>query len=316
MGLGASLAVRPADRRSSVSIDGIPKLTVCVVTFNHGAFITDCLRSLVDQEVSFPFEILVADDCSTDSTGQIVADFADLFPEKIRVLPREKNLGVTQNHIDLHNAARGEYVAHLDGDDLALPGKLARQVAFLDQNPNIAICGHTMGVIRQDSKHTGRYFPLRLKKKFGLGRHIRCGMPFLHSSSMYRRTCRKMTSANFELLDWYVFADILKYGDAGYLNIQLGLYRLHENSITMVLKMEGMRNLMLESYDRLHREITKYKSDFFAAMFFYWVYFIVKHKKISRLHGNLLRETFSIQGLFKSIDTFVWHWQNGPARRR
>ena len=108
-------------------VSSAPKVSVCVITYNHERFIEPCLRSVLDQQAPFEFEVLVADDASTYRTGAIISTLASTYV-RLSFLCRRKNLGPTQNYIAVHNEARGEFVAQLDGDDLAAPGKLVSQV--------------------------------------------------------------------------------------------------------------------------------------------------------------------------------------------
>ncbi len=122
--------------------DTAPKVSVCVVTYNHAGYIAQALDGILAQTVAFPLEILVADDCSTDGTRAIVEGYAARFPQ-IRVLPRPHNLGAAANVIDVLRAARGEYVAYLEGDDYWLgTTKLQKQVDFLDAHPDHVTCFH------------------------------------------------------------------------------------------------------------------------------------------------------------------------------
>ncbi|RJG05831.1 glycosyltransferase [Noviherbaspirillum cavernae] len=115
-----------------------PKVSVCVVTYNHEKYIEQCLQSIVDQEVDFEFEVIVGEDCSTDDTRGILRQFAERYPSVIKPIYNETNLGACKNYIAIQVAATGTYVAHCDGDDFWYPGKLAYQVEFLDNHPEIA----------------------------------------------------------------------------------------------------------------------------------------------------------------------------------
>ncbi len=293
-----------------------PKVSVCVITYNHVRFIGDCLRSVVEQETNFPFEVVVADDCSTDGTSEIVDDYARRYPELVRVLRPERNLGGTQNFLALHNSARGQYVAHLDGDDLALPGKLAKQVALLDERPGVVLCGHRVGVISELGIPTGQSFPARLATEFGIQKVIRCGMPFVNSTVMYRREARKLLKAEFEVFDWYFLTDILKSGRAAYVNEEMGMYRVNFESFTSSMKRANMRGMMFDNYRSRLVDIPKYKSDLFANVLFDLLYCVGNGDEIVPVHWNLLKRSFTILGLIKVFDTFIWRWENSRALAR
>lgn len=97
-------------------------VSVCVVTYNQKEYIGECLESLVTQQTNFSFEILVGDDASTDGTDQIIQKYYDKYPNIIVPIFRQNNIGAVRNIIDIYKKASGQYIAHLDGDDLALPG--------------------------------------------------------------------------------------------------------------------------------------------------------------------------------------------------
>ena len=116
-------------------------LSVCVICYNQADFIMQALGSVIEQKVNFSWEVIIADDCSTDGTREIVLDYKLRYPDLITILSRDKNIGAAKNFIELINAANGKYVAYLEGDDFwTMETKLQQQVDFLEQNPSFAIC--------------------------------------------------------------------------------------------------------------------------------------------------------------------------------
>ena len=94
-----------------------PKISILVITFNHEKFIGEALDGILKQRVEVPIEIIIADDCSTDSTLQIASRYQIANPDIIKILSTEKNLGHTRNYVRAWEMARGDYIAHCDGDD-------------------------------------------------------------------------------------------------------------------------------------------------------------------------------------------------------
>lgn len=117
------------------------KLSVLVVTYNQEAFIEETLLSILNQKTSYDFEIIVADDCSTDSTSQIVKELAEKNPNKIVHLRRKQNRGLIGNFFSaLNENCNGEYVALCAGDDYWMDEyKIQKQIDFLDNNNNCSI---------------------------------------------------------------------------------------------------------------------------------------------------------------------------------
>lgn len=119
------------------------KLSICSITYNHGKFVRQALDSMLMQNVGFDYEIIVADDCSSDDTREILKEYQHRYPGKIRLILHEKNIGVTRNFKSSLDAASGQYVAICEGDDYWIdPNKVQRQVDFLDTHPDYAICFH------------------------------------------------------------------------------------------------------------------------------------------------------------------------------
>lgn len=116
-------------------------VSVCFICYNQAAFIRQALDSALAQKVNFSWEMIIADDLSTDGTREIVLDYQSSHPGLIRVLPRDSNLGPAKNFMDLINSARGKYIAYLEGDDYwTLDTKLQQQVDFLEEHSSFAIC--------------------------------------------------------------------------------------------------------------------------------------------------------------------------------
>ncbi len=106
------------------------ELSVLVMTYNHAGFIAQALDSALAQRTDFSFEILISEDCSTDGTREAVIEYAERHPGKIRLLLSTVNLrsnAVVSRGIA---AARGAYLAFLDGDDIVPLGIRGSAEAF------------------------------------------------------------------------------------------------------------------------------------------------------------------------------------------
>lgn len=116
------------------------KLTVYITTYNQEDYIAEAIESALNQKCSFDFEILIGEDCSTDCTRDICLSYQKKYPEKVRVICREKNIGLVANNYDLIKHCRGEYLAYLGGDDFWTDmEKLEKQVCFLDRHPDYGL---------------------------------------------------------------------------------------------------------------------------------------------------------------------------------
>jgi glycosyltransferase involved in cell wall biosynthesis len=130
-----------------------PLVEVVIVTYNHKDYIAQALDSVLMQQTSFNYKIVVGDDCSTDGTINILKEYEKKFPDKIKVIYQEKNLGPyhpDRNIVVMLNNAEAKYVALLDGDDYWTdPLKLQKQVDFLEINPGFTMCFHNTLIKRE-----------------------------------------------------------------------------------------------------------------------------------------------------------------------
>ncbi|MEI7525469.1 MAG: glycosyltransferase [Mariniphaga sp.] len=119
------------------------KVSVAMITFNHEHFIAQAIESVLMQQTDFDYELVIAEDCSTDGTRAIVQAYKDRYPSRIRLLLPEQNQGMNANFVATLNACRGKYIAILEGDDYWIdPLKLQKQVIFLERNPEFVGCFH------------------------------------------------------------------------------------------------------------------------------------------------------------------------------
>jgi glycosyltransferase involved in cell wall biosynthesis len=120
-----------------------PVVSICCATYDHEKYLAKALESFLMQKVSFPVEIIVGEDCSTDRTLQIVRDYAERLPQLFRVITSNTNVGVSQNAFRIRAAARGKHIALCEGDDYWTdPHKLQKQIDFMEKNPEFTISAH------------------------------------------------------------------------------------------------------------------------------------------------------------------------------
>lgn len=135
--------------------DTTPVVSVCCITYNHRNFILDCLNGFLIQETSFPVEILIHDDASTDQTAAIIREYQKKYPNVIKAICQEENQwskGVRPNAEFNLPRARGKYIAICEGDDYWTdPLKLQKQVDVLDRDPTFGLTFCNLKVIYDDS---------------------------------------------------------------------------------------------------------------------------------------------------------------------
>lgn len=118
-------------------------MTVCCTTYNHERYVSEAIESFLMQETDFPFEIIIHDDASTDGTAKIIREYEERYPRLIRTIIQSENQYSKAGLINprfVFPEAKGKYLALCEGDDYWTdPGKLQKQVTFLEENPDYAI---------------------------------------------------------------------------------------------------------------------------------------------------------------------------------
>ena len=117
-------------------LNSAPLVSVLMLAYNHSKYIAQAIEGVAAQKTSFPIELLIGEDCSTDETLGVALSYQKKHPEFIRVLSFTKNVGARKNSYRVEMAARGKYIAYCMGDDYWHdPNKLQMQVDFLETNP-------------------------------------------------------------------------------------------------------------------------------------------------------------------------------------
>ena len=205
-----------------------PKVSVCVATYNQKDYIRQCLQSIVDQETDFDFEVIVGDDASTDGTADIVMEYADKYPELILPIIHKLNMGAVETIIHIYRLAKGKYIAHMDGDDFSLPGKLQVQVDALDANQDCVMCTHDVFVVNKNSKIISHSF---LKHRAGVNdlSDLYKMLPFFaHSSKMFVNDSASSfyDGLTHESIDIEIHVEQAKKGNIYHIDQCFGGYRL------------------------------------------------------------------------------------------
>ncbi len=271
------------------------KVSVALLTYNHKNFIKECLESILSQETNFAFEVVVGDDCSNDSTTDIVLEYKKKYPEIIKILPRDKNLGMNNNFTRTIDACRGEYVAFIEGDDYWTDvDKLQMQSDFLDRNKEYSFCFHLVKKIEEKKEEI--LIPEEDKRR-DLFLEDFLEKNFLGSSSIFFR--RSLISnwpkwiRNSGMMDWPLYIILLKQGRAGFINRTMGVYRIHGGGIN---SSNSKINNLIDSI-RLLRNIKKELNK--------------KYKKrinfsIIRFRYNLAKERIRNKQIIRGILNFMY----------
>lgn len=215
-------------------MDTQPLVSVRLVTYNHEKYIAQCLEGILMQRTDFPFEVIVGEDGSTDRTRQIVLDYAERHPDKIRVLPDEGNLGHMRNSYRVQQACRGKYHAMIEGDDYWIdPLKLQKQVDLMETHPDMTLCFHNVFVLNGGHSSATLFYTDVMPDTWTFAQLSGISTPM---ASHLARSDVLASLPEWRLKIWC--GDVLfrlwcaHHGPVGYLNEVMAVYRWHANGLT------------------------------------------------------------------------------------
>lgn len=115
------------------------KISVIVITYNQEHLIGRTLDAILKQECSEDFEVIIGEDCSTDNTLDICRRYAERYPNIIRLIANERNLGIVDNYYNCVRQARGEYMIDCGGDDEWMPGRMQLFLNIMEAHPEVSM---------------------------------------------------------------------------------------------------------------------------------------------------------------------------------
>jgi len=131
-------------------------VSINCITYNHEKYIRDAIESFIMQKTTFDFEILIGEDCSTDGNRKIVDEYVSKFPNRIRLITSDNNVGAQNNLLRLFVNSKGKYIAICEGDDYWIdPYKLQKQVDYMESHSECSFCFHAAEIVQVDKKPTG-----------------------------------------------------------------------------------------------------------------------------------------------------------------
>lgn len=213
----------------------MPKVSVLIPSFNHRQFVEECVESVLAQ-THIDFEIVVVDDGSKDGSLEVLRAFGDKI--LLLKLPQKGTQAARNAAIA---ASSGEYLALLDSDDVWLPIKLERQVAVLDQRPDV---GLVYSLAYQIDAHgallnEGRTIGRQLESSPSALEQFIVGNSIPAPTAIFRRSCLDKVGGFDESFlgsgDWDLWLRISAHYEVAFIPEPLALYRLHEFNTTKAL---------------------------------------------------------------------------------
>ncbi len=258
----------------------LPLVSIMIITYNQIDFIHETLTSALEQDYT-NLEVVVADDGSVDGTAEVIQEYAQKYPNRLVSLVGGPNLGITGNSNRGLRACKGKYIALQGGDDILLPGKITKQVEWMEADERRVLCGHDVENFHTDGgKCFLRSREMPLQRGQGAKAYVRDHI-FLTTSVMIRADA--IPSYGFDerlsyVSDNKLIVDCLANGgEFGYIDGVYARYRLHRNNITKkyqeLLLDHLMRLALIEfSYPHLIRDCIRSRANLFNM--YAYLYFL------------------------------------------
>lgn len=216
-----------------------PLLTVLVNTYQHAAYIAECLDGILSQHVDFKLHVLVIDDASTDGNTDIITKYARQYPDIIEPVLLKHNMFNTGRKA--HDVAlprlKGKYIAICEGDDYwTYPDKLQRQVSFLETHPDYSGCFHLHSV-RNDSDLPAPHPPRMIRDRDATAEDLILEHLAHTNSLVFRRTVFEdqkyweLYPLMFPITDILIFATMHSLGKVRGFTGRWSVYRIHNTGI-------------------------------------------------------------------------------------
>lgn len=193
--------------KSNIKHNTLPKvkISVAVITYNQQDTIRQTLDSILMQKGDFDLELVIGEDCSTDSTLSICIEYAEQYPDKVKLLSGPQNLGITANYFRTLQTCTGDYIADVAGDDYYCDNHaLEKQLHYLQSHPEVGVLapnGYRL-YVRKNEKILGEneHVNTTEAKEFFFSHDYKGGVIIQGSGMMVRR----------ELLQYIDFDEIVR----------------------------------------------------------------------------------------------------------
>lgn len=230
----------------------MPKISVILPAYNAEKYIKEALDSILSQTFA-DFELIVLNDCSQDSTEEIILSYED---PRIVYVKNEENLGVARTLNKGLALAKGEYIARMDADDISLPQRFQKQVEYLDAHGEYGICGCWLQVFSDEGdgavvQYAQEDREIRADQLFNSG--------FAHPGVMLRSHALWQAGEGYDPLyekaeDYELWHRMLSVSKGHNLPLPLLRYRHHGAQVTVTCKKQQAQ-AVVRLHEKMLREI-------------------------------------------------------------
>ena len=207
-----------------------PRVSVVMITYGHENYIRQAIEGVLMQNCNFAVELIVANDCSPDTTDYIINDIIQNHPQGkwITYHKHPKNLGMMPNFIFALQQAQGEYIALCEGDDYWTdPFKLQKQVDFLEANPDYVLCFHKVKILKTNGELVDDFIT-KVPENYETQETLARLGNYIHTPSVVFRNILRKFPEEFEMSpigDYFLYMMLAEHGKFKYMDEEMAVYR-------------------------------------------------------------------------------------------
>jgi len=309
-----------------------PLVSVHMITYNHEPYIAQAIECVLNQKTTFPFELVIGEDCSTDNTRSILRDYQQKYPHKIRILTSENNVGMHNNWLRTTIACKGKYIAYCEGDDYwHNENKLDKQIKFLEEHADYVMIHSDVlnlmdGILcksylsyNPEFDDSRAYLDI-LSSKRVIGTVSVCAKKDTILEVLCE--CPECVDEKYPMADLQMWLEVSIRGKVKYLEEPLATYRMLPSSVShgskgkilqFILATKDLRYHYLSKYDCPDHLATQIRINTSAVIFKY----AIRHGFIEIADAELegLRLLANRPPLSWKDYFWYWSWKNVLLRR-
>lgn len=250
-----------------------PLVSVGIITYNQEKYIEQCIDSILMQKVNFTYEIIIGEDCSPDNTREILLKYKEKYPDIIKLILHDKNIGPAQNGNGVKRVTTGKYYVGIEGDDFWIDeNKLQKQFDFLESHPEYSAVGHNLYYAKPNGEVIYSAVESKKDRVFTMNDYLKKGV-FIHCNTIFRRNYftnpdekyKRLRSSYTTMGDIATLALFFDKGDIYYMGEPMLAHRLTDASDNASFSQTEKKGLI--KYTKMFFQITDALDEYFEGKY-------------------------------------------------
>jgi glycosyltransferase involved in cell wall biosynthesis/GNAT superfamily N-acetyltransferase len=287
-------------------------VSICTVTYNHEKYIHNAIEGFLMQKTTFPLEILIHDDASTDKTADIIRKYEEKYPDIIKPIYQTENQyqkGQTISPVYQWPRAKGKYIAPCEGDDYWTdPYKLQKQFDFLEANEDYSACFHNAEVLRENGEKT-LFHKTPIKDTYNFneiitGWFVPTASLLFRNKPILHETMSDFAKYKIVSGDRLLLALLGDLGKIKYMPESMSVYRKHEGGISSWGNRVKIFSSNVKLFKALKKQFRNKYNSALNAQIFRWYGLLALEQLKAKQYFKYLMHLFLALGYVRNINDF------------